>query len=104
MGVDDRIQLLDKLEALLDRQIALAQEGKISEVELLGKQTNSLVERIAEANILEQPEFQDRRDRLQTLYDSLCLAVTAQKADVVAKLGLVRKGKKTLEAYRGSTL
>jgi len=104
MAAGDRIQLLDKLEALLERQIALAQEGKISAVEMLGKQANSLVTRIAETKIPEQPEFQDRRNRLQRLYDSLCLALTAQKADVVAKLGLIRKGKKTLDAYRGSTL
>ena len=99
MGTDEQIQLLDKLEALLERQITLAQEGKIGAVEILGKQANSLVPQIAETGILEQPEFQGRRNQLQTLYDSLCLAVTAQKADVVAKLSLVRKGKKTLDLF-----
>lgn len=103
MSADEQIQLLEKLQALLQRQIALAQEGKISAVEVLGEQANSLVTQIAETPILDQPEFQGRRNQLQALYDSLCLAVTAQKADIAGKLSLVRRGKKTLGAYKSNT-
>ncbi|HUT30668.1 MAG TPA: hypothetical protein VMX13_12810 [Sedimentisphaerales bacterium] len=103
MSTDEQIQLLEKLEALLLRQITLAQEEKISAVELLGKQADSLVTQIAETSILDQPEFQARRNQLQALYDSLCLAVTAQKADIAEKLSLVRRGKRTLGAYKSNT-
>jgi hypothetical protein len=54
--------------------------------------------------ILGLPEFEDRRRKLHQLYNSLRLALTAQKADVAEKLSLVRRGKKTLGTYRSNTL
>ena len=104
MSADEQIQLLEKLEALLERQIALAQEGNTGDVELLGRQADPLVGQIVSAGILGLPEFEDQRRKLQQLYDSLRLAVTAQKADVAEKLSLVRRGKKTLGTYRSNTL
>jgi septal ring factor EnvC (AmiA/AmiB activator) len=102
MCVDKRKHLLDEIEDLLEKQIELAQQGNISDVEVLGEQAGSLVEKIVQAGILGLPEFKNRRDRIQKLYKDLCLAITDQKADVSEKLSLVRKGRKTIEAYRSN--
>jgi hypothetical protein len=75
MSADEQIQLLEKLEALLERQIALAQEGNTGDVELLGRQADPLVGQIVSTGILGLPEFEDRRRKLHQLYDSLRLAV-----------------------------
>ena len=93
---------LDDLQSLLEKQIELAQQGNVSEVEVLNEQAGSLVEKTIQMGILESPEFKSRREQLQKLYSRLCLAVTAQRADVAEKLSRVRKGKKTIETYHSN--
>jgi hypothetical protein len=102
MSTDKQIQLLDDLQVLLEKQIELARENNVSSVEVLSRQADSLVEEITQTGILKLPEFRNRREHLRKLYDSLCLAVTAQRADVSEKLSRVRKGKKTVEIYRSN--
>ena len=102
MSTDKQIYLLDELQSLLEKQIELAHKGNISGVEVLSKQASSLVGEIAESGILELREFKKRRERLQKLYDSLLLAIAAQGADISEKLSRVRRGKKTIVAYRGN--
>ena len=100
MSIDEQINLLDELQSLLEKQIELAKQGNISNVEVLSKQASSIVERIVQAGILGLAEFKNRRKRLQKLYQDLCLAVTAQRAGISEKLSRIRKGKKTIETYR----
>ncbi len=99
---DGQIHLLDELQSLLEKQIELARQSNINEIEVLSKQASSLVGKIARSGVLESSEFNNRREQLRKLYDSLCLAITAQRADVGEKLSRVRKGKKTIEAYRSN--
>jgi len=100
MSTDGHKHLLDELQARLERLIGLARTGNISEVTTLSRQTDSLVQKIAQAGLLEMPEFEGRRVQLQELYGSLCLAITAQKAEASRKLSRVRKGRKTIAVYR----
>jgi len=102
MSTDKQTHLLDDLQSLLEKQIKLAQQGNISGVEVLSKQANSLVGKIAQTGILELREFKKRRERLQKLYDSLLLAITAHRADISEKLNRVRKGKKTIKTYHSN--
>jgi len=102
MSTDKQIYLLDELQSLLEKQIKLAQQGNISGVEVLSKQASSLVGKIAQTGILELRELKKRRERLQKLYDSLLLAITAQRAEVAGEISRVRKGKKTIEAYHSN--
>jgi len=94
--------LLDDLQNLLEKQMKLIQRGRISDVELLCRQADSLVNDINRTGILERAEHKNRREQLLTLYNKLCLAITAQKADVSEKLSRIRKGKKTILAYRNN--
>ena len=102
MSTDKRTHLLDGLQSLLEKQIELAQQGNISGVEVLSKQAHSLVRKIAQTRILELREFKNRREQLQKLYDSLLLAITAQRAEAAGELNRVRKGRKTIETYRNN--
>ena len=104
MTTDEQIHVLDELQSLLEEQIKLAQRGNAasSRIEVLSKQADSLVGKIAQSGILESAEFKNRREHLKKLYHTLCLAITAQKADTFAKLNQVRRGKKTIETYRGN--
>ena len=99
---DKQINLLDELRTLLEKQIELAQQGNIAEVEVLSRQAGQIVGKIAQTGILEQSGsafIVKRREQIRKLYEDLCLAITAQKADASEKLSQVRKGKKTVQAY-----
>lgn len=93
---------LDELQSLLERQIELARQGSISEVEALSVQAESLVGKLAQFEILESAEFKNQRGRLEKLYEDLRLAITVQKTDAFAELRRVRKGRKAVEAYRNN--
>jgi len=99
---DRQLHLLDELQGLLEKQIELVRQGSIIDMERLSSQASSLVEKITQAGILELAEFKNRREHLQKLYEALCLALTAHKADITEKLSHIRKGRKTIEAYRGN--
>jgi hypothetical protein len=100
---DNPKHLLDELQILLEKQVAMARQGNIKDVELLGEQVDSLINRILQKGILDpaDPAFnKERREQLQKLYEDLCLAVAAQRAVVCEELSRVRKGKKTIQTYR----
>ena len=93
---------LNDLKEVLQKQVKLAQQGNISEVEILSEQAGCLVQEIIQAGMLKRPEFKNRLEQLRKLYEDLSLAITAQKADVFEKLSQVRKGKKTIKTYHKS--
>ena len=98
---DEQIHL-DKLQKLLAKQIGLARQGNVNEIEALSKQSNSLVGKIARSGILESPEFTSQRELLRKLYQDLYLALTAQQAENAKELSRVRRGKKTIATYSGN--
>ena len=106
MSTDKQIHMADELLSLLEEQIKLVQQGNRAgkQIELLSKQADSLVGKIAQSGILESVEFRNRREHLKKLYDTLCLTITAQKADTSAKLNQIRTGKKTIRIYRSNIL
>lgn len=100
---DNRKLLLDELQTLLEKQVEMARQGNIRDVEVLSRQAGSLSEKIAQTGILDpaDPAFNGgRREQLRKLYEDLCLAITDQKAGVCEELSRVRKGKKTIQTYR----
>ncbi|MHC4361729.1 MAG: hypothetical protein ACYSTZ_02790 [Planctomycetota bacterium] len=103
MSPEEQEHPLDRLQNLLEKQIEAAQEGSLTNVELLSKQADSLVGQIADSDILGHSELRGRREHLQKLYDNLCLAITAQKGHVSEKLTRIRRARKTLETYHRNT-
>ncbi len=106
MSTDKQTHVLDELQSLLKEQIKLARQGNPASkrIEVLSMQADCLVGKIAQSGILESAEFRNRREHLKKLYDTLCLAITAQKADTSAKLNQIRTGKKTIRIYRSNIM
>ena len=102
MSMEKQIQLLDQLEKLLNRQTVLAYKGNIAELEVLALQADSVVKQISNSKILESPEFQQRRNKLKTLYQACGLALSAEKAEIGRELKKIHKNKKTLNVYRNN--
>jgi hypothetical protein len=57
---------------------------------------------VSRTGILKLAEFRDQREQLRQLYEALCLAIVAQKAETGAELTRVRKGKKAVGVYRSN--
>jgi len=104
MSTNKHMSMLDELQGLLQQQIELAHQGNSAgeQIDLLGRQADCLVEKIKQAGILEQPEFESQRKKLKKSYEDLCLAITAQKAETAEKLCHVRRGRNIVETYRSN--
>lgn len=102
MSISKEELLLDKLQNVLQKQIDLARQGDIAEVETLVKQAGLLMEEITDLGILELPGYKNYRGKLQRLYKELCLILAEQKAGVSGELSQIRKGRRTIKAYHGS--
>jgi len=96
--------MLDKLQNLLDQQLELAHRGIFTgpKIKVLGQKADCLVEIITQAGILEKPEFEKQKNKLEKSYQNLCLAITAQRADTADKLSRIRRGRKIIETYRAN--
>jgi hypothetical protein len=101
---DENIHLLNELQSLLKKQIELSHQGNSAseQIESLSMQTDCLVEKIVQAEIFQCPELKHQRALLKKLYENLCLAISAQKAEVAEKIRQVRKGRSTIGTYRRS--
>lgn len=99
---DGQIHLLNELQSLLEKQIGLARQSNINEIEVLSKQASSLVGKIVRSGVLESSEFKSQHEQLRKLYQDLCLALTTQQVETAEELSRVRKGKKTIETYRSN--
>ena len=102
MSNDGRKDMLDELLNLLEQQIELVHQGNSSggRFEALSSRTDSFVREIAKMKILQLEEMKEQRTKLGKSYDRLRLALIAQKNDVSDKLCQIRRGRKTIGAYR----
>ena len=100
------IILINRLTRLLEEQINIIHHSDITgrKVEILAEQTQALVNEIAQKHLLEMEQFAERRGHIQRLYNNINLAVIAQKDETEKNLKKIRKGKKTIVAYRGNIL
>jgi hypothetical protein len=88
---------LDRLQELLQRQLALVHQGCLTAAVELLDQTDRCVQEIARD--LPEAEWAVRRPGLERLYQDLSLALAAQRAEVSAALEALHGAKKTLQAY-----
>lgn len=97
---DEQMRLLDDLQGLLEKQIEMTRRGNLRRVEALAEQADAIVARIVQTRVLQQPEFDGRREHLTKLYKKLELMLTAGKNAVSRQLRRIGSGRKTLQAYR----
>lgn len=95
-------QLADILEQLLHAQLELMQAGQDEAALIATEETQPLTEYIARRNILSDPAMAQQVNRIKKLYTEIAIAVNASKTGVLAQIGKLRRGKKSLTAYRSS--
>ncbi len=102
MATDRQIWLLTRLQGSLQKQIELARQAKIGEVETLALQTGDIADEIARTGILKLAEFAGKREKLAKLYRDLSLTLNDRKDEIRSQLNRIRRGKKTLGVYRSN--
>ena len=95
---------LDELRGLLEKQLELAHQGVSTgeEFNALAAKATCIVGKLSQSKILKTVEFKNQHDQLRKLYALLRLTLTAQQAETVKELRHIRKGRKTIEAYRNN--
>ncbi len=93
--------LLDKLEDLLNRQIAQVRKGDFLESEALSEQSGKMVDKLGRTSVPESIEFKGQLERLSKLYRQAILMVAAEKGRLEKQLQQVSQARKTFRAYRG---
>jgi hypothetical protein len=96
---EKRVQELTKL---LQQQLSLASRGRIEEVEALVVQSDPVVKQLSEMQILERDEFKAEKRKLEKLYRKIYLVLTDRHKGISDELQSIRKGRRTLKAYRRS--
>ncbi len=91
--------LLDRLQELLERQLALVRQGHLDAALELCEQTEQYVRQIAETRAAQTWYATERGERVKRLYEDLCLALMAQRTEVSAALNALRQGRQLLTAY-----
>ena len=102
--VPEQIYLFNKLSNLLEEQIRKIHQGNASvdRIDDFNRQAEPIVKKIVESGVLENEELKQQREHLKKLYNILNLAVIAQRDETAKNIKEIRRGKKTIEVYRGN--
>ncbi len=92
---------LDRLEDLLNRQIAQVRKGDFLESEALSEQSGEIVDKLGKTSVPELIESKEQFERLTKLYRQAMLMVAAEKDRLERQLQQVSLARKTFRAYRG---
>ncbi len=102
MNTDNETQLPKALVNLLERQIEFARRGNIAKVQKLAVECEPLAAMIAKAGLLDRPEYDGMKKKLNELYIQLQLMLSTKKEEVSEQINMTNKHKRTLAVYRGS--
>lgn len=94
--------ILDRLQGLLERQLALVHQGHVAAAAALFAETDLCVQQIAGGALPAGPGSARQWQCIQQLYRELSLTLTAQHAEVSAALRAIRNNRKMLRTYGAS--
>ncbi len=100
-GPGEHMRLLDELESLLDRQIAVARRREFDILEELAEESGKIVDKLSRMDVFESAELKERFERLVKSYRIVVLSAAAEKGSLEKQLQQISQGRKTLKAYRG---
>ncbi len=96
--------MLDRLHGLLQRQLALVQQGHLAAAVALFDETDQCVWQIAETRGLDVQGGTKQWQGIERVYQELSLVLAAQRTEVAAALGAIQRGRSTLRIYGSHVL
>jgi len=101
-GSDEK--LVAGLENILEKQLKLMRSSRDKAVFDLAGQTTDFVNVIEQKEILKDDKFATQRSNIQKLFSELTLATAERKLFVSSELTKIRKGKKSVGAYKNEIM
>ncbi len=95
--------MLDRLQGLLQRQLELVHQGRLTAAMDLFDEADRCVRGIAGSRGAVGQSSTPQGQRIERLYRELSLALTSKRTEVLAALNAVRRGKKVLSTYGSRT-
>ena len=96
--------VLDELESVLDRQSSLSQAGKDSEVLAQCQRVDRLLQEATRLIPTASPQHIRRLQAVSEKHRKLALMLAQQKQDASEKLGKLRRGQRSLDAYQNRAI
>lgn len=100
-GPGECIRLLDKLERLLNDQIAMARKRNFDVFEELVEKSGGIVDELGRLGVCEASELKERFERLVKSYRTVVLSAAVEKDSLEKQLKQISRGRKALRMYRG---
>jgi len=97
-------KLIAGLENILAKQLKLMRSSRDQASVELADQTSELVGIIGQKGLLKDEKFSTQRSNIQKLYQELTLATAERKNSVSDELNKIRRGKRTVGAYKQGNL
>ena len=101
-GSDEK--LVADLEGVLEKQLKLMRNSRDKAAADLTDKTTDFVNIIGQKKILNNDKFAVQRENIQRLFRELTLATAERTHSVSTELNKIRKGKKSVGAYKSENL
>ena len=101
MRDEERKAILDELTGLLNRQLSAARRGGFSETEQLSRKINDLALRIGPDDNPDS-ETAEKIKKIKKMFEQMEIILSAQTVETADELSNIRKGRKTIRAYKAS--
>jgi hypothetical protein len=101
-GSDEK--LVADLEGVLEKQLKLMRNSRDKAAADLADKTTDFVNIIGQKKILNNDKFAVQRKNIQRLFKELTLATAERTNSVSSELNKIRKGKKSIGAYKSENL
>lgn len=92
-------QIQDLIELLL-RQITLARQGKIEQVEILAVKSGELVKNIANTGVSHLRQAEHLNEQVKSLYGELSMILADWRSRTTEEIKEIRQGRRMIRAYR----
>lgn len=92
-------KLQDLVELLL-RQITLARQGRIEQVETLAAKGDEIVRQIKDDSTLQMPQSEHLKQHAKELYRKLFITLADKRFKTTQEIEDIRRGRKTIRIYR----
>lgn len=101
---NNNLQLIDRLQGVLQRQIRMARKGDLSAVEKLTLKADRILKKISSLSDSTLIKQSDKWKDVENTYKKLSLTLFSQKHSVQQQIQQIREGRKTLKTYKNKTL
>lgn len=93
------VQMIAYLSDLLERQLEKLRKYDLDGAVGLAEESHRVSGEVARQGLLDRPQYAAQKQKIQGLYEDLCLVIAAERQEVSEKLKQIREGIRALSKY-----